>query len=225
MDTREYPCGEWIQPAVGKYQAWIEIPGYVSGTPTIVRYGGGPFRGSGSRVVIPVVPAGTLRLDLANSAVAGATTFRVLSLRESPRPFERQLDMSVAAAGVSVPTGRVLAGAFNASGEAIALSQPFEVKNRKVMIVALRPPANGADVLAVLTKPRLQSHSSSGSGTVVLRTRIHHKPDVILDTPTKLFAIWYGVRATRADLLIDDAALPIRTLALSNGRVATVRLA
>src|SRR4051794_15872841 len=147
-----FPCGEWFQPAVGKYRYWLEKDGaLMSPYPTVVIYNGPKFTGSAIRAVLPVMPAGEIALREPSSA---DRSFRVLSIpAATDRPAQhRSMDRRTRADAVIpllMPEGDVVAGLFDRkTGDAVALTRRVRVQRDKVAYVTPQPPKDGSDVLA-----------------------------------------------------------------------------
>jgi len=147
-----YPCGQWFVPPIGKYTTWLESPQWISTTAGVFTFGGGVFKGKGTRNLVPVVPAGVVRVKSAVPAVPGATV-RFISLDGSGYALERRTTLAKAAAGIRMPVRRALAGVFGPGGEALALTPPIDVTLRGALEVTAEAPKGGSAVLAILGRP------------------------------------------------------------------------
>ena len=145
-----WKCGQWFQPpAAGKYLLWIESDRGISTHQVLLRYSPVPFRGRGSLTAHSLQPSGRVAVT---STVGGGDSFRFISLNpgQSVRTFERRVPASVSEAVVRMPAGRVVAGVFDAEGNALALSRPLVVEQGQILRAAVtRPP--DADLLTIFT--------------------------------------------------------------------------
>jgi hypothetical protein len=225
-----FPCGEWFQPAVGKYRYWLEKDGaLISRYPTVFIYNGPKFTGSAIRVVLPVTPAGEIALREPSS---GDRSFRVLSIpAASDRPAQhRSMDRRTRADAVIpllMPEGDVVAGLFDRkTGDAVALTRRVRVQRDKLAYVTPKAPKDGSDILAVLDRPGIRPRSQTEDAALMLRTPNGDRaPDILSDTSNRVIAIWYGVSARSADLVFQSSAerVPTETLRLVPGHVVTIR--
>ncbi|MEA2414757.1 MAG: hypothetical protein QOI58_1414 [Thermoanaerobaculia bacterium] len=214
-----FPCTKWFQPPVGHYDVWLELPPYVSAQAGVMTYGGGPFRGLGTRVLVPMVKAGRVHLDVSGHPVS-AKSFRILSLNEDISTFDRHYEMPFPAAGALVPKGRAVAGLFDVSGHALQLSRPFTVADETP--VSLKPPTRSALMVVMRGKAADKPASKSAllqSGTLRIR------PDVEFGTDRLLVAIWYDLPVGPAMLTIPGAPKGSVPLQLIRGQVETYRAA
>jgi hypothetical protein len=221
-----YPCGQWFVPPIGKHTSWLESKDFMSATAGTFRFGGGSFQGSGTRLLVPVVPAGVVKVSSPMPADATGATVRLLSLDGEGYAFERPTTPAKATAGVRMPARRAIAGLFGRGGEALTLTHPFMVSQQKAISVIAEAPRNGSGVLAIFGKPADDNGFSQAPATFALEDdRGRHAPDVVLTAPSRIYAVWYGARGASAKLRVDSKELRLdRTdLALLPGRIATLR--
>jgi hypothetical protein len=218
------PCGQWFVVAVGKYTAWLESTDWISTAPTVFHNGGGAFKGHGTRVLVPVVPAGVVKVS--SPLATGATTIRLLSLDGNGYAFQRNISPAKAAAGVRMPARRAIAGVFGPSGEALALSHPFDVSTRGTVAVTPAAPAKGSAILAVLTRPVGPHGYSQSPATFELEDAAgRHAPDVVLSDPARFYLIWYEARGSSATVRVAPGEFRLNhgELVLQSGRFTTLR--
>jgi hypothetical protein len=220
-----HPCGTWFNPEIGRYSVWLETRDRISPGRVSVAYGGGPFPGYGKQIFAPVVPAGNVLVSFQGPVPAHAT-FRALALKADGFPFERQIPASAKEVTLKVPAGPVLVGLFDRDSEAVALSQPVEVVSNRTMAVRLSP-SRSATALVVLDRP--PKKAEAGRNATALALAIHddvRPPDVFLDAPGRLFAIWYDLPPGKAELSLRSTELMLNAptlLVLKTGNVATYR--
>lgn len=229
---RRYRCGIWFQPPEGRYQVWIE-KGTDQITPTsgTFHYAPEPFQDRGHGVVMPVHSAGRVALapDIALPANAELSLINFDSCCTASKlgnPFARRAIASAPSlrSGLLVPVGRVFAGIFDrATRDAIAIAQPVRVDEGKVSTVAPRPPADGtSDVFVSLGRPNVRTTRDVDAIELTLAGR---RPQALFDGSDRIYAAWYGVKGTSAELAASSKTLrlPTRVLKLTPGRVVTVR--
>lgn len=223
----EYPCGRWFVPEIARYDMWVEMPGYVSDAVTVYAFGGGEFHGVGARSLHSVVPAGRIRASSSAVVPPAAHSFRILSLRNQRVTYQRVVDAGAASTFISAPAGRVVAGFFDTDGNALALTRPFDLKAGATEDVAASGPEKGSDLLLVIAKAQSEIEPrrdievvlhTNGSGGAAQR-----KPDVLLDARDELVAIWYGLAASRVELVARPFWPKPRAVILQNAKVTTVR--
>lgn len=116
-------------------------------------------------------------------------------------PFDRRATASAAMlrSGLLVPVGRVFTGIFDrTSNEAIAIAPLVRVDAGKVVTVAPRPPAEGtSDVYLSLSRPNIRKSPDVEQIALSLNGK---KPDALFDGSDRIYAAWYGVRRTTAQL-------------------------
>jgi len=220
-----YPCGQWFVPPVGKYTTWLESPQWISTTAGVFHFFGGAFKGFGSRALVPVVPAGVVRMKSSVPLVPGATV-RFISLDGKGYPLERRTTPAKAAAGIRMPVRRAIAGVFGPGGEALALTRPIDVTQRGALEVTAEAPRGGSGVLAILGRPADDKGYSKATPPLELQDeRGAHAPDVVLYGPSRIYAVWYAARGTAATLRLRSKELRLdrNQLVLRPGRITTLR--
>ena len=217
-----FPCGEWfLLPKPGLYRMWLEQAGRVSQQISL-HYVAEPFDGTGYVSVHTMKPAGSV--TVAKTSDPAAHGVRLLSLEPMlPRAFERRVTRKDAAAPVPMPAGRVLAGWFDASGNAVALSRPVQVAAGATTNIVPKPPATGADMLVVLTRP-----VAEGRCKPVLSARTAggaRAPDAMNAAAERIFAVWYGLPPGRIDVtaVCDELEWEATFTAAAKGKVITSR--
>jgi hypothetical protein len=217
-----YPCGHWFLPSSpGKYRYWLESSASISTMPGVFHFGGGEFHGGGTRVLVPVVPAGLVKV----SSPVTSTSVTVLSLGGPGYAFERHITPSNAAAGFRMPARRAVAAVFGPGGEALAVSAAFDVAKGNSIEVAPVAPKNSA-VLAFLRRPVGGHGPSQAPATFVLHDATgNHPPDLVFTDPATFYLVWYDVHGSTATLHVDSKQFSLegRELALRRGQVTTVR--
>ncbi|HEV7765615.1 MAG TPA: carboxypeptidase-like regulatory domain-containing protein [Thermoanaerobaculia bacterium] len=169
-------------------------------------------------------PSETLTLPLVRAAhitVKVPSEVRVSLIHlATPKRGKRFIRTVAPSTSVQVPPGRLLAIAYDATGDAALVSRPFDVAAGASINIELRAPANGADVVALLsgtsiahTAPTLTSESATSPA------------DVIIPAETQLTAIWYAVEHRHASIAASNAVsylAPLEIRPRSRG-VTTVR--
>ena len=176
------PCGVELGHDLGGALAWLERPGAI--TPAIrldddAVYTLGPF-----------VPAGRVILS-ANFALAKDERIVLLSLENRGLLFERVVSAARARDEHLLPAGLAVAVHVDAKGRALAFSKPFRVVRERTVTFTARRPSFGADVVALLTKPK-------GTGDVALSLTSDerkHEPHTLIHTDDAVVAIWYELPA------------------------------
>jgi hypothetical protein len=222
-----FPCGSWYLPKDGSYVSWIDSSAWISNQPMVFRYGTGPFNGFGTRIIVPVVPLGTVKL-IDSPVVPPDSTVRLLSLDSPGYPLERRVTVSAARGGVHMPARRVIAGIFDGADNAIALSHPFTVTEGHIADLSLPVMKNVSAVLAVLARPSAARGPVRSPADVYLEIgEGHRSPDFIYNAPSRVYAIWYDIAPgiKTAILRLDSEALaldPVK-ITLTPGHPSTVR--
>jgi hypothetical protein len=222
-----YPCGEWFQPPPDRYSGWMEQGETMSPAPWLMSYGGGEFRERGMGLVAPVVPAGRVKVP-SGSRLAEGQHLRLVHVDSHRyegglgRLMDRRVHAGNAQEGVAMPTGDVLAGAFDGD-TALALSRPVRVRAGEITQVWPQPPSRGSDVLVVLqTAPGTSVEEPKPSLLIEEEVR---SPDLLISGVGRIVAVWYSVEAPSARLRVtsDSSFLPEEQIGLRAGKVTTYR--
>jgi hypothetical protein len=227
---RSYGCGEWFQPAEGRYQAWLEMGSdRVSPTAATINYGAERFEGRGQLIVMPAGAGGRVTLapdvPLAAGQEVSLINFDSCCRVTIAVPFTRRLaDVAALHGGVMMPAGHVFTGVFDQrTRDAVAIARPVVIDAGKAVTAAPRPPAAGlSDVFASLGRPRIRRAREED---VVELTLGGKKPDMLFDGDDRIYAAWFGVRSGTASFTAVSKTLRLqaRTLTLGSGRVTTIR--
>jgi hypothetical protein len=225
-----YRCGEWFQPADGRYQAWLEMSGNrMSRTASTINYGSEPFQGHGQLIVMPVHAGGRVTLapdlELPPGRELSLINFDSCCRTILAVPFTRRLASNAALhGGVMMPEGRVFTGIFDRrTRDAIAIAQPVVVEAGKNVTAAPRPPTKGqSDVFVSLGRPRIRR---SRDEDVVELTLDGKRPAMLFDGDDRIYAAWFGVEHGTASFAASSKTLhlPTRTITLRSGAVTTIR--
>jgi hypothetical protein len=171
---------------------------------------------------------GTVRLDAevpAGEAVfppsvtlAAHERIDIYAIRAAPkghRSFQRSLKSADSAGKLRavVPSGQIIAVQFDAHGSALAISKPVTVPPGGSVLVPLRRPESGSDLLILLEKPAEGSAEPAVVST--FDAKGSHRPDVLLDSDDRLLAAWYGLSSGAISLTVQSDALFLRPVALS----------
>lgn len=204
-----YPCGTWFQPPKGSYRAWIEGDWQISPYSRHLSYSPSPFRRNSMVGLLPTVPAGRVRLQDAEAAMANAEV-RLLQLgphvhEEFTRwELSRRKPAREVGAGLLMPEGKVVAALWSEEeGRYTRLSRPFEVRARETTTVSFeRPQPDKASLVVQIQRPglakriedyELDSVSLTGGGAT-------RAPDALAQSADRLYAIWYGLAAGSYEL-------------------------
>jgi hypothetical protein len=205
--TREliFPCKNWFQPpGPGRYLVWLEQGTFVS-VQTFVLFDYVKFHGLGHTILMPMKPAGWLRV----SAHAGHAedTVRVLSLEpasKEPRAFDRTLPASREDARLRVPAGPAIAGVFDSAGRALALSHPVKVPRGGEVTAAPQAPQSGSDVLLSLVR-RKHAAGEPCRATLTLDDGSQRAADAMLESWDRVVAVWYAANGEGGRIAVDCA--------------------
>jgi hypothetical protein len=214
-----YPCGDWFVPPVGRYIAWVESDQWMSPAPVVFSYGGGPARTGGARLITPVVPAGRVSVFFTGQPPR-ASSVRFLSLLgKGGHAIERRATLDETRRGIRMPAAGCLIGLFADDDSAVAISRPIMVKAHDMTNVKLASPTKPG-VLAILRRTatgpvKVTIHSGAAS----------FAPDVFLDAPGRVYAVWYALPRSAANLSIEsnDLSLAPVPIPLDRRMLETVR--
>jgi hypothetical protein len=184
---------------------WVEQPPSI--TPFLWRAAGDPRR-SPTVVSLPLVDAGTITARRPRTPPGDVMFVHVASpVVGGPlqRSFERNVPDREAAAGVPFPVGPAVAAATDRRTHTVTvLSRPIPVIAGKSAHAELLAPKSGSDVFAILER----SNDAAGSATPLLTVGERKvNPDVLIDGPDRMVAIWYGVVGSAAALSVTSARL------------------
>jgi hypothetical protein len=221
-----YPCGEWFQPEISaRFIAWMEEPGLVS-YQRIVGYAHEPFHGRGFIGVDTLSPAANVALDR-QVKLQPDQTFRIVALKTETnlRMFDRRIRADRAAKGsFQVPAGNVVAGVFNATGQAIALTHAVPARAAAAVIVSPRAPKKGGDALVVIDRtipPKLKVPDCNSQFVLAGKDR---PPAVNVVTRDRLLYVWYDLDPGIAHFTVRCGDKTIdRKLSVTKGNVVTFR--
>lgn len=224
------PCGIWFQPPEGRYRVWLEKGESLTSTTGSLNYVASPFGGHGQGVVMAVVPGGRVALA-PDVTIPPNAELRLINFDSCcigtgfVHPFDRRAlpTASTLRSGLLVPAGRVFAGIFDrTTNEALAIGKLVDVAAGKSVMVAPQPPAIGADVFVSLMRPDVRK--TRDVDTIRL-TLDGVPPQTLFDGSDRVYAAWYGVQKSVAQLVVESKTLrfPSRELKLTSGRVTTLR--
>ena len=220
-----YPCGTWfLPPAPGRYIEWIEQGHRISQQAVLV-YGAPAFHGMGLTLSKELVDAGEIRLAQPPPLEPGETV-RFLSLvrHGAARLFDRRLPHDKADQSVRIRAGSVIAGIFDAEGNARAISTPTSVTAGARHEAALHV-ARDSDVLVVLSR-----HASPADGDWACDAELSlasgsKPPSFVLRHFGRFVAVWYDMPAVAGELTVSCGGSPAlrRTVKLKKRSVLTIR--
>jgi hypothetical protein len=222
MGGHLYPCGSWFQPLPGRYLVWLEQRATVS-PQTFIVYDYLPFNGLGHMVMMPMRDAGWLRVD---APALPDATIRILSLETTtsdPRAFDRRLAAASAGTSVRVPAGNVVAGIFDASGNATALSKPVKVVAGKTATAAPRAPAANTDIILSLMREGRDARGTCRAAAT-FGEGAPQPADTVLNAWDRVVAIWYGAHGQGGQLTVECAKAHFdKNVQLESKSVLTIR--
>jgi hypothetical protein len=218
-----YPCSAWFQPpGRGRYLVWLEQAETVS-PQTFIAFDYLRFRGLGQTILMPMRAAGWLRVDAPK--MPDGSTVRVLSLEESAedvRAFDRRIPASQGGVTVRVPAGRAIAGVFDSTGRALALSRPVQVKKGNTTTVVPNTPQN-ADVLVSLIR-RNHKRAEACRSAIVFSTGSEQPAEATLVAWDRVVAVWYGLKSTEGRVFVDCGSSKFeKEIQLARSKVITIR--
>lgn len=207
-----YPCGQWLRPQPGKYKYWLEAVDKISPSSSVFTYAGGVFQGRGMVVRKSVEAGGRVALAPENDPPPSAV-LRLLHLDSHHRDLAvgRELSRRVASdnahAGVLMPEGEIVAALYdNASREYLGVTRPVTVNGREVTLVDPRLPSGGTDLIVKLERPAFVENPRHDD--VELRVEGveggPRAPQVVIPTPDRIYALWYGLRGNYARLTVSS---------------------
>ena len=225
-----YGCGEWfLPPARGSYKMWAERADRITHIQTIFTYQGGSSPRGGTIVHLPLGPAGEIALSAPRSNGLSLHAANLDTYLAGTPVISQEFDRRTKAnevRNVRMPVGRILAGLFDVgTNEAVAVARPATLIEGRVLYVNPQPPAKGADVFAVLQRPRLRTTVKDDPVEVKLEYGGSSRPpDVMADDAGGIVAVWYAIPAGPAKLRADSDHLQFsREIVLREQRVTTVR--
>jgi 5-hydroxyisourate hydrolase-like protein (transthyretin family) len=198
-------CSKPFSPPRGTYVFWLEQKGAISGHQDVVSATGDPFHPTLS----PMMQAARIGIP-ADQPLTDEEIFYAMS---AERAFTRSIT-----ADAQMPLGAVVMGRFNRrTKDAIAIARPVQLRVDSTTRVWPKPPTQ-SDLLIVLSKP----FKKEGSSHLLLNDTA---PDVLIDAPEQLLAIWYDLDLSRATLSLksDVAFWEAREVRFTRGKVTTLR--
>lgn len=111
-----------------------------------------------------------------------------------------------------MPEGRIIAALHDGkAGEYLAVSQPLSVVGHKTSLLELRPPVEGTDLVVKLERPDFITDIDEFDvePTVALDDGEPLSPDVLVPTPDRLYAVWYGLGGRYAHLEVSSPSVYI----------------
>ncbi len=190
----KFRAGEWFQPPAGKYRVWTSSTEWISPATTIFGYEPLPFKDRGHAVVLPVVPAGTLRFPPMPAAMSGE--YRLLRIPPKGAPLKWELTLRVPVPDgpeVTMPEGKALVAIWSEkAGRYLALSRPLEVLARATVEVSFPMQQTGTSslVLEIRRSRPLRGLLESATHASVLADTVL-AADVVVETSAFAYVIWY----------------------------------
>jgi hypothetical protein len=219
-----YPCNTWFQPPVGRYLFWLEQGSSIS-YQSVIFYSGEAFHRAGMLLSKPLFPAG--KVEIQGERIPSGATLRVLSLRTARnyRPFDRVIKPVGATYTFRIPAGRIIAGVFDAAGNALSLSAPHVVQGGHIERVALRSARTTATLLVILDRFVSRLPLPPCAASLTIGNRRQSRPTVDLQAHDRVVLVWYDLDAgdARLDFRCRSGQTFTRTQHLREGRVATIR--
>ncbi len=228
------PCGQMVTLDRRPYVYWLEGPAAISPYPATLRPADGtPSSVASEHVMVPVVPAGRVRLA-AGAAVPGAvlqllaTTSHRLGETAQAALF-REVSGEQLKTGVLMPAGTVVAALRDPrSRETLALSRPLPVQpGQPLELNLVRPPAGTTDLSIILERPL--PLATFADDDLALRLTLEGEatprfPDLVVPERDRIRAIWYELQGRRGTLGITsrEVFLPATDLVLRPGKVETL---
>jgi hypothetical protein len=226
----QYPAGEWLALPAGDYWAFLEGPQAIGWSATRLELA--PRRGEdqGVELILPVRDAGRVEIEspFPPAAEMVARLVGVDSHQKIPgepqEAFSRSLPLGETKPGAALPVGRSFAAIYSRRQESyLALSRPFAIEKGKTTRVAPRPPAEGrADFLLVLERrPPARQAADQEVGLKLNFPGGERRPDLVVPTANRVYALWYGLPPGAHRLLASSAShfLGDRLIELRPGEV------
>lgn len=214
---RSFPCGLPIRLPEGSYYAWVEGPARISNKTVVhVPPDGGP-QPPIREVALAVGPAGRAALagDWQAPESSGAVV-RLLSV-ESHRDrgvlrneFARSVPVAVAREGVRMPVGEIVGAVVDPTGPTyLQLTRPVVVREGVTADLHPAPPSDDrAHLVMRWERPEAQPHADDDEGldlhVVTTAEAAHHKPNVLVRSMARLYAIWYDLPPGRVTVRLKS---------------------
>jgi hypothetical protein len=215
-----FPCNEWFLSPEGSFLVWLATDDMVSSMQMGLVNGNAPYKGGGSVSIHDMQPAGWVTVE---GPVPADHTVRYTHLDvPGPYGFSVRASSCDAAKRFPVPPGRVVAGIFDANGDVVAYHSPLMVEAGETTVFRIVPPACGSDLVAILNVPR--RHREGLPLDLAVKGAVSRAPDVRLDKPNFVVAVWYGLTEESVTLSATSPTLELkRDVDLRPGAVSTIR--
>lgn len=219
------PCLTWFQPPVGRYLFWLQSPTSVS-EQSILNYAGEQST-IGKAIEKRLMPAGSVRLNR-RAATPDSAEFRVVSLNTTlvHHQFDRRVRLRELSTPLVLPAGHALAGIFDASGQALALSNQLTIDHgQTTLVVPTVPSPRYADLLVVLNRHAAVAHPPR---CIVALDEPDQKtrrpPDIHLTATDRVLLLWRNLMPGMRRLRVScGESMFERSVNVLPGRISTVR--
>jgi hypothetical protein len=236
-----HPAGEWFFPwTSGVFLIWLESPArsLISPSPTpLIYHFPAPAAEHGLAFVGRIVPAGRVRLDA--PACGGDCVLGLLHANShigtdgGLRPEMKRLvaERGAVEHGALMPVGTVAATLYDKRlKEYRAIDAPIAIASGQTAVLHLKPPGPGlSDLVVVLIRPKAirKATAEDAIPRLLLASGQSPPPAFAVSGPKRLYAIWKGVAAGKATLLVESKTLrlPQPEVVLRPGRVESVEAA
>lgn len=201
-----YPAGSWFQPPPGRYRIWLQGDWRMTPFSGLVIWGA-PVAKGGLSTVYPVGPAGRVKLP-PETHVTPHLDLHLLhagSYLEAGFPrweISPRKPTAEVGAGMLLPVGRAVGALWDRkSRKYVALSRPFEVRDRETVEIPLEKPKGVAHLVVQAERPRVADTAADLEvGLVVKQETGERAPDLAVFTTDRAYAFWYGLTPGPAEL-------------------------
>ncbi len=225
-----YPAGAWFVPPKGRYYMWLQGGWQMSPFSRVVFWG--PVTGTAGRTShATVVPAGLAKLPPDLKLSPGLDLHLLHAGNYLDGDFAR-LEISVRKAvaevgeGVLMPEGKAVGALWDRKGRRyVAVSRPFEVRERRTVEIPLREPGAAADLVVQLTRKTMALRTPDMEVKLAVRQQGVDRPaDLAVFTAERVYGYWYDLPAGAAELIAEhrEDILPAKAIQLQAGKVERV---
>jgi hypothetical protein len=127
--------------------------------------------------------------------------------------------------GFRIPAGRIIAGVFDAAGNALSLSAPHVVEQGRTQRISFSSARTTATLLVIFDRFVRRPPLPRCVPSLTIGKRRQSRPTVDLQAHDRVVLVWYDLDAgaARLDFRCRSGQTFTRTLHLGERRVATIR--
>jgi hypothetical protein len=226
-------AGRPFIPPSGRWRVFLTGPQVTSPAVKIMNLGASaePRSSETKNILLPVVPAGIVRLD-PTVEMSADLRWRVMSLDAHNRSefpdneLIRNLKKGDAQKGVPIALGRAIAWIADAQAKdrLAALFRPFDVASGEIRSLGSQSPQpDKAHVMVLFDWPEIfESHSQyQGQSVALISAGKTYQPETMTLSAQRMIAFWFDLPAGTFQVQVesDRYFLPPETLTLTQGHV------